>query len=666
MVTPAQRIEQLRRELERHNYLYYVENRPEISDRQFDAMMRELIELEQAHPELQSPDSPSVRVGGSPIEGFRTVEHAVPMMSIDNTYNEAELRAFDERVRKGLGGADYSYVLEPKVDGVAVSLRYERGRLMVAVTRGDGRRGDDITHNVRTIRSIPLRLQTENPPEILEVRGEIFVDNEVFQTINLQRQAQGLETFANPRNFTAGTLKQLDPKIAASRKLRFVAHGLGEVRGLELSSYWETLQVLKRMGLPIGEHIAHVRNVEEAIRHIEAFGRLRGTLPYQTDGMVMKVDSLAQREQLGYTSKAPRWVIAFKYPAEQVQTVLEDVLWTVGKQGTITPTAMLKPVFVAGTTVRRAGLHNMDQIRKLDLHIGDTVVVEKAGEIIPQVVQAIPSLRPADAKPVQPPAQCPSCQAPVVQEPDTPFIRCENPSCPAQLKERLLWFCGRNQMDIQGMGEALVDQLVDSGLVKSYADLFRLTKQQLVGLERMGEKSAQNVLDSIQAARERSLDRLLAGLGIRHVGNRVASVLAEHFGSLQALEKATVEELSAVNEIGPVIARSVHDFFHGPYGKEIVQQLRAVGIDPRSQPRSKEQNSPLAGQTIVVTGTLSRFTRAEVESLIRKLGGKPSDSVSKKTSFLLAGTDAGSKLAKARELGVQVISEEEFIRRFGG
>ncbi|MGD0462684.1 MAG: NAD-dependent DNA ligase LigA [Tepidisphaeraceae bacterium] len=661
-----QRIKKLRQELERHNHLYYVEGKPQISDVEFDALMRELIELEKAHPELLTPDSPSQRVGGQPVEGFKTVEHAMPMMSIDNTYDESEVRAFDARLRKALGEAErIEYVVEPKVDGVAATLRYEEAMLVLAATRGDGRRGDDITANARTIQSIPLRLHGENDlPGIVEIRGEIYMSTAVFQQLNKEREAAGEEIYKNPRNLAVGALKQLDPKITATRKLRFVAHGLGQVEPMETQSYWEWLNIVKRWHVPVGEHTKHVKSIDEVIAAIEEFAEIRGKLAYQTDGMVIKVDSFEQRERLGATSKAPRWVIAYKYAAEQIQTVLRDVEWQVGRGGTLTPVARLEPVFLAGTTVQNATLHNIDQIRKLDLHLGDTVVMEKAGEVIPYVRQGVLEKRPKGAKRIEPPTKCPSCGSKVEKDADSPFIRCENPECPAQLRERLRSFCGRNQMDIENIGEALVDQLIDAGLVKTFADLYRLKKEQILELERMGDKSAQNVIDAIALSKSRSLDRLLSGLGIRHVGNRVAFVLAQHFGDLDALEHATVEELSSVHEIGEVIAKSVHDFFHGEKGRHTISELRRVGIDPKME-KSAGVDKPLAGQTVVVTGSLQRLRRDEIERLITELGGRAAGSVSRKTSFVVAGEDAGSKLAKAKELGIEVLSEEEFLKRIG-
>jgi DNA ligase (NAD+) len=664
--TAEQRIKKLRQELEQHNHLYHVEGKPQISDFAFDALMRELIELEKENPKLLTADSPSQRVGGQPVEGFETVEHAVPMMSIDNTYDESEVRAFDARVRKGLGeGEAIEYVIEPKVDGVAASLRYEDGQLIQAATRGDGQRGDDITSNARTIQSIPLHLHGEKDVlRVVEIRGEIYMSNAVFQQLNKEREAVGEEIYKNPRNLAVGALKQLDPKITATRKLRFVAHGLGQVEPLETQSYWELLKVFKRWHVPVGEHTKHVKSIDEVIAAIEEFAEIRGSLAYQTDGMVVKVDSFAQREKLGATSKAPRWVIAFKYAAEQIQTILKAVDWQVGRGGTLTPVGRLEPVFLAGTTVQNATLHNIDQIRKLDLHVGDTVVVEKAGEVIPYVRQGVPEKRPKGAKLVEPPTKCPSCGSKVEKDEDSPFIRCVNPECPAQLRERLRSFCGRNQMDIENIGEALVDQLIDAGLVKTFADLYRLKKEQILELERMEEKSAQNVIDGIAQSKSRSLDRLLAALGIRHVGNRVAFVLAQHFGDLNAIENATEEQLSSVHEIGDVIAKSVHDFFHGAAGRHTISELKRVGIDPKMEKTSAAEK-PLEGKTVVVTGTLQKLKRDEIERLIIDLGGRAAGSVSRKTSFLVAGDDAGSKLAKAHELGVEILTEDQFLKRIG-
>jgi DNA ligase (NAD+) len=696
--SPAERVEQLRTELRAHDHAYYVLAKPSVSDRAYDALMRELVDLERAHPDLRTLDSPTQRVGGDPIDRFRAVEHALPMMSVDNTYNEDEFRAFDERVRKLLDVTEVTYSAEPKIDGVACNLRYENGVLVRAVTRGDGRRGDDITANVKTIRSVPLVLQqgsgvrgqgsgkkkpgesgslfsslnpepsSLNPTTVLEIRGEVYMDNATFQAINLKQVELGEEVYANPRNFTAGTLKQLDPKVTAQRKLRFAAHGLGEIVGVDVpDSYVDFMQLVRAMGVPMPQHQQKLVGVDAAWKAIEAFAAVRGKLDYATDGMVIKVDSFAQRRQLGETSKAPRWAIAFKYPAEQVKTKLLGVTWQVGKNGTLTPVAELAPVFVAGTTVRRASLHNIEQIERLGVQVNDTVVVEKAGEIIPQVVQAVVEDRPKDAAPVTAPKTCPSCGEAVEKEEGTPYTRCFNPACPAQFKQRLEHFAGRDQMYIDGLGEKVVDQLVDKGLVKTFADMYTLTRDDFLKLERMGEKTADNLVESIKSTKGRNLARVLAGIGVHHVGNSVSELLEQHFGSFDAIAAATVEQIDDIPGIGEEIAKSVHAFFHSDTGKHILEALRAVGIDPKSELSAQARNAdgPLAGMTVVVTGSLEHFDRSGIEERIKQLGGKASGSVSKKTSFLVAGEKAGSKLDKAKELGVTVMSEAEFVEKYG-
>ncbi len=664
------RINDLRLEINHHNDLYYQQDKPELSDIAFDKLLAELIELEKANPDLLTPDSPSQRVGGAPIDGFNTIEHTQPMYSIDNTYNEGELRAWDERLRKQLTiqAGDVRYVCEPKVDGLALSIRYEDGVFVYAVTRGDGRRGDDVSANVKTIKSVPLKLKTPgdalfgDPPQVLEVRGEVYMDNAEFDRINQKQIDQGKETYANPRNFTSGTLKQLDPKITASRRLKFVAHGFGQIDPLLDDSYEAALKQIKSFGLPIAENLRAFDSIDQVAKWICEFASLRTTLAYNTDGMVVKVDSQKQRDALGYTSKSPRWVIAYKYPAEQVQTTLNDVTWQVGKNGTLTPVAELEPVLVAGTTVKRASLHNIEQIQRLDLHIGDVVTVEKAGEIIPQVVAADATKR-RNAKAVLPPKLCPSCQSPVEKELDGPYIRCENPACPAQLKERLRHFAARAQMNIERLGDALIDQLVDASKVKTFADIFRLTRDDLLELERMGDKSADNVIASIAGTKDRPLDRVIAGIGVRHVGNTVSRQIAAAFGSFAGIAAASVEQLAAIDGVGDIIAKAVFDFFQSAVGRSIIADLQSVGIDPTQAASSVDLL--LAGQSIVVTGTLVKYDRHQIEELIVTLGGKAAGSVSKKTSFVVAGENAGSKLEKAQLLGVPVLTEDEFLAKIG-
>ena len=721
------RIQKLRDEINHHNYSYYALNRPEISDREFDKLLQELIDLEKEHPDLITPDSPTQRVGGDIQTELKPVRHAVSMMSIDNTYNEAEVRAFDERVRKGLGGDQPAYVLEPKIDGASVSLRYEDGQLVLAATRGRGNVGDDITINARTIKAIPLTLRKDGapiaPPHVLEVRGEVYMDNEDFQRVNKEIAAEGEEPYANPRNLTSGTLRRLDPKIVAKRRLRFLAHGLGQVEPVPVKSYWEWAQLLRKWGIPLPKEVWRVEDIDDAIKCIHEFEKIRPKLPYMTDGIVLKVDHFLQRDRLGATSKAPRWVIAYKYETEQQPTVLKDCRWQVGKGGTLTPVGDLEPVFVGGVTVTHVTLHNIDQIQRLDIHYGDTVVVERAGEVIPYVVEVVKEKRPRGAKPIEAPTKCPICHTKVEREElpegiavyrcintdcDEFYARkkvkrdklrdvcpvcskkveildagidiyCPNPACPAQVKERLRWFCGRSQMDIEGIGDVLVDQLVERDLVHTFADLYHLKPDDIANISSeveqdgkavtrtVGEKVANKVVQKIQNSKSKGLDRLLAGLGIHHVGNRVAYVLASHFGSLDAIASASKEELSGVHEIGEVIAESVHDFFHNPAGKKAVEALKREGIDPKMEKPSAKSNAalPLAGQTVVVTGTLEKFERDEIERLIVRLGGKASGSVSKKTSFVVAGEKAGSKLDKAKELGIEVISEEKFIEKIG-
>jgi DNA ligase (NAD+) len=736
-ILPAEkRARELRDALDRANHLYYVEARPEISDREYDRLMHELVGLEREHPGLATPDSPTQRVGGDVQTELRPVRHAVPMMSIDNTYSEAEVRAFDERVKKALGAdAKVSYVLEPKIDGTSISLRYEDGRLVLGATRGRGNVGDDVTVNVRTIKSVPLTLRAdgaEPPPAVVEVRGEVYMDNDDFQRVNKELAAEGEEPYANPRNLTAGTLRRLDPKIVAKRRLRFLAHGLGEVKpALPVGEYFEWTKLLRQWGLPLPKEVWHVPDVDRAITCIHEFERKRPGLPYMTDGMVMKVNDFAQRDRLGATSKAPRWVIAYKYETEQQPTVLNDVEWQVGRTGQLTPVGKLEPVFISGVTVSNVTLHNIDQIQRLDLHLGDTIVVERSGEVIPYVVEVLKDKRPAGAKQVTAPVKCPACATALQREAipeeravyrcvntacDAFFERkkvkreklpagcptcekpvevldggievfCPNDACPGRVKEQIRYFCGRSQMDIEGLGDVLVDQLCELGLVRTFADLYRLKPEQIASLgseveqggktvkRTVGEKVAAKVVANVENSRKQGLDRLVAALGIPHVGNRVAHILAQNFGSLDALSAASREELANVHEIGEVIAASVHDFFHDEAGQRIVEELKAARVDPRmavvatpkggAVPATPTADQPLAGQSVVVTGTMQKLDRKELEALIVKLGGRASGSVSKKTSFLVAGDKAGSKLDKAKELGVPVLTEQEFLDKVG-
>jgi len=665
MPTDAERIEKLRAEIRRHDHLYYVEARPEISDRRYDALMAELKALEERRPDLVTGDSPTQRVGGEPIEGFRTVVHSSPMLSIDNTYSEVEVRQFDARVRGALGDEPFHYMVDPKIDGVAVSLRYERGRLVLAATRGDGRRGDDITANARTIRSIPLRLGGARPPEVLEVRGEVYWPLKSFAAYNRRRAAAGLETFANPRNGAAGTLKQLDPRVVAERGLAFCAHGFGEVSPAAGGRASEIMAAMGRWGVPISRDMKVCGDIDEVLACVSEWATVRGAADFATDGMVAKVDELSAREILGRTSRHPRWCIAYKYEAERAETVLRHVSFQVGRLGTITPVAHFDAVQLAGTTVSSASLHNFDQVERLDVRVGDTVVVEKAGEIIPQVVQVKFEKRPRGAAGIQPPAKCPSCGSATARDEGGVYLRCVNPECPAQLHERVKFFAGRDQMDIENLGPAVIDQLVGRGLVRHFADLYRLNLEQLVELERMGQKSSQNLLGAIEESNRRGLARLLAGLGIRHVGGRAAEVLAEHFGDVDAVAAASVEELTEIDEIGPIIAKSIRGFFDSDGGRDAIRRLKEVGVKMTAERPVRAVVKPLAGKTVVVTGTLEHFSRKEAEDAIKAAGGKATGSVSKKTDFVVAGDSPGAKADKARVLGVEIIDEGEFRRRLG-
>lgn len=654
------RHEALRSEIERHNRLYYVEAAPEISDAEFDALMRELAELEREYPALVTPDSPTQRVGGEPLEEFQTVEHVAPMLSIDNTYSPEELRAFDGRVRKNLEGEQPAYAVELKVDGVSISLRYEEGRLVRAATRGDGFRGDDVTANVRTIRAVPLRLIGE-PPPVLEVRGEVYMRNQELQRLNRLREETGEPPLANPRNATAGTLKQLDPRVVAERRLDLVAYGVAPVEGMEFPSHWETLRRLRDFGLPTSLHTRRCASIEEVLDVCEQWEKRRNALDFEIDGMVVKVDSTEQRRRLGATSKAPRWAIAYKFPAQVARTRLKGITVQVGKTGTLTPVAELDPVPLGGTVVKRATLHNFDDLARKDVRIGDTVEIQKAGEIIPQVLRYVPEMRAKGTRPFPAPQACPECGSEVRKDPDGVYLRCLNPACPAQIKGRLKHFASRGAMDIEGLGAVLVEQLVDKGLVKSMADIYQLDQDTLAGLERMGKKSAANLVAGVESSKKRPLARLLHGLGIRHVGAHIAEVLARHFSDIDDLMGASLEELQAVEEIGPVVAASIRDFFDTAENRRLVEQLRAHGVALRDKKRGAPAGPrPFEGKTFVVTGALERHSREAIHERIAMLGGRPSSSVSRRTDFVIAGENPGSKLSKARELGVRIISEDEF------
>lgn len=752
-----QEIATLREEIRAHDRRYYVDAAPTISDAEYDRLITRLKKLEANHPEFVTPDSPTQRVGGAPIEGFRTVAHARPMFSIDNTYDADALRkwaarayeatdeallaivadldavrgsskaadelrrALREQYEATLAAADQAgfriaggYLADPKIDGVAINLRYEQGRLVLAATRGDGQRGDDVTHNIRTIRAIPLTLTSHGDfpiPDVLEVRGEIYMPSAEFQRLNESVVASGEEPFANPRNATAGTLKQLDSRIVAQRQLSIAAHGRGEVTDDPFETHSRFLAALATWGIPVNPLMRKCATIDEVWQIIEEFGAQRGELPYGVDGVVVRVDRVDLQEQLGYTSKFPRWCIAYKYAAEQAVTKLISVDWQVGKSGKLTPRANMEPVFVAGTTVQHASLHNLGEVRRKDIRIGDTVVIEKAGEIIPQVVRVLVDQRPSGLRPMKPPTACPECGGEIeieydqrrlhdieshaarvererlraekeerqphdiaapepLSEADESGRYCINPECPAQFRERIIHFAGRGQMDIEGMGEKIVHQLSDAGLLTSFGDIFSLhtKRDEVLQLERMGEKKADNLFAGIEASKGRGLARVLAGLGIHHIGSTAARVVAEHFGSIDALVAAPLDQIStlktsgALSGIGTEIAGSLHTFLHSREGRRVIGELRDAGVKLKVDrvTATGAAGAALAGKTFVVTGTLQKYTREQIESLIVQHGGRASSSVSKATDFVVAGEKAGSKLDKARQLGITVISEVEF------
>ena len=655
----SKQIERLREKIREHDYLYYVLNQPKISDRQYDKLFTELKQLEVANPRLITVDSPTQRVSGQPLAGFRTVRHTIPMLSIDNTYNADELKAFDNRVTKQLDGKDYDYVIELKIDGVAISLRYEQGALVTAATRGNGEVGDDVTANVRTIRAVPLVLMGGgNIPAMLEVRGEVYMPTSSFVELNRLRAEAGEPAFANPRNATAGSLKLLDARITAVRNLSFFAYATGQASQPLAANHYESLGRFKELGLPVNPNIKKARDINEAIEICDGWSEKRSDLDYQIDGMVIKINGFEQRDILGATGRAPRWCISYKFAAEQAETTVESIDVQVGKSGILTPVANLTPVLLAGTTVKRASLHNFDMLAKLDVRCGDTVVIEKAGEIIPQVVEVKAKAR-ANVPEFKIPRTCPICGSAAVKDKDGVYIRCVNRDCPGQLRERLKYFAGRGQMDIEHLGPALIDQLIENGIVGNFADLYKLTEDQLAGLERMAEKSAANVINAIGESKTRPLWRLIAALGIRHIGGQSAQILAEHFGSLSALMAAGEEELAEIDQIGPTMAKSIHEYFHNPENQSVIEKL-LVAIKPE-QPKTRRSDK-LAAKTFVVTGTLENFSRQQAEQAIRQAGGKASGSVSKKTDFVLAGENPGGKLDKARKLGVNVIDEKQFIK----
>ncbi len=653
--------EKLRTEIERHNRLYYVEAAPEISDRDYDALLKRLETLEKQFPELAAPDSPTRRVGGEPLKGFENVRHTVPMISLANTYNKEELVEFDGRVRKLLGGTPYSYVLEPKIDGVAISLRYKNGLLVRAVTRGDGTTGDDVTANIRTIKSIPLRL-TNNPPEVLEVRGEVYMTRKGFAALNEERQEAGLEPFANPRNACAGSLKQLDPREVARRPLDALFYGLGEC-SVDFQTHQEMLQSLTHYGLRITPRHWLCAEITDVLEKLDVLQNMRHEFPFEMDGGVIKVNQRDLYETLGSTAKSPRWAVAYKYEPEQAETTLKEITIQIGRTGVLTPVAELEPVQLAGTVVKRATLHNEDEIKRKDIRVGDRVIVEKAGEIIPAVVRVVTEKRTGNETPFDMQAACKALGINPVKNEGEVAWRIDDLHHPAMLKRWLTYFASRNGMDIEGLGESIVEQIVDTGLVKSPADLYDLKKSQFLGLEGFKDKKAQNLIDGIEASKSRPFDRILFALGIRHVGSGSARVLAQSFPDIEKLMTAEIQTLEEIRDIGPVVGKSICDFFQASENRKLIERLQAAGVNFAQTVQAASDE--FAGLTFVLTGTMESLSREEAGELIRARGGSVSSSVSKNTSYVVAGEKAGSKLTKAEELGVKVLDETAFLKLLG-
>ena len=665
----AKEIESLRDKIRHHEYRYYVLDDPEISDAQFDQLMNQLKALESEHPELVTPESPTQRVGGKPSEGFVKAPHSSPMLSLDNTYNVDDLRNWERRVHELTGRQDIEYVCELKLDGMSLALHYENGRLVRGITRGDGTIGEDVTLNVRTVRSIPLsipreRLKAAGIPADFEVRGEMLMPIAAFKKMNEEREQKGLPVFANPRNATAGTVRQLEPSITAERRLDYFAYMLLKDGRTFFDRHWETLNALDAAGFKVNRSRKLAKTFDEVWKFIEQEEVKREKLPYEIDGIVVKVDRTALQNELGYTGKAPRWAIAYKYAARGGITRIEGIRVQVGRTGKLTPVAELAPVAIGGTTVRNATLHNMDEIERLGVKIGDWVEVERGGDVIPKVTRVIADKdHPRGHKSFEMPAKCPVCGTHVVRTEGEVDYFCVNANCPAKLRETILHFASRGVMNIEGMGDALVNQLTERGLVKNVADIYKLTKADLLSLERMGDKSAQNVLDEIDNSRKLPLERVIYGLGVRFVGERTAQFLAEHFGSMDALMEASEEQLQEVNEVGPRIAQSIGEFFAEPKNRDLVKKLREAGL--KFSGKKKERGTKLAGKTFVLTGTLERYSRDQAKKVLEAAGGRVSGSVSKKTDYVVAGSDAGSKLDKAKELGVTVIGEKEMDELLG-
>ena len=664
-----EKIESLRAKIRYHDGKYYVENMPEIADYEYDQLMLELRSLESTYPQFITPDSPTQRVGGEPVSEFKPFEHRVPMLSIENTYSDDELREFDKRVRRTLKDTrlddkvgkvddDIEYVVEHKIDGVAITLWYENGVFTRGATRGNGFRGDDVTTNLRTVKDIPLRFLCADVPTVIEIRGEIYMPDKDFQLLNQKREEDGELQFANPRNAAAGSLKLLDPQTTSKRPLRLFAYSFGYYGDSKFTSHIECLKSIEGFGLPVNPHYKLCRNINEAVSYCNSWEKKRGNLNYQVDGMVIKVNSLELHDRLGSTSKAPRWVMSYKYHPEEATTKIKAITVQIGKTGTLTPVAELSPVPLSGTTVSRASLHNFDEIERKDIRIGDYVVVQKAGEIIPQVVKVKKEKRTGNEKRFNVPEKCPACESDVIKE--EVYLKCYNPLCTAQAKRRIIYFASRNAMDIEGLGPAMIEQLVDKNIIKDYADIYSLKIDGLVPLERVGEKSAQNLIDAIEESKTRDLRCLINALGIQNIGTHAAEVLSKNFGTLDKLMDASVEELDEIFEIGEITAKSIVDFFSSSHTQDVINKLKAAGVNVKATHNETDTAPDIAGKSFVVTGTLNGYTRKKLEDIIKNLGGKVSSAVSGKTDFLIAGESPGSKFEKAEKLSTTILNEEEF------
>ena len=657
-VDVRKKVETLRKQLDHHNYRYYVLDDPEVADREYDTLLRELQKLEQNHPELVTHDSPTQRIGARPLEAFGSVDHRLPMLSLENAMSDEELIAFDERMKKGLDvDKSIEYVAELKMDGLAVELVYENGTFVRGSTRGDGFTGEGITQNLRTVRAIPLKLRDQKWPSSFEVRGEVFMDKQGFVLLNEQRLKEGESPFANPRNAAAGSLRQLDSSVTAGRPLKFFAY---ELAGATQPSQWETLESLKSWGLPVNGHTKLCGSMDAAVNFFHWWENERESLPYEIDGVVVKVNDLAQREALGVRSRSPRWAIAGKFKAQQVTTVVEDIIASVGRTGAVTPVAKLEAVSVGGVTVTNATLHNQDEINRKDVRIGDTVLVQRAGDVIPEVVKVISEKRPKETKPYNLPDSCPQCNGEVIRPEGEVVARCQNAACPAQVKGRIDHFVSKRAMNMDGLGTKLIDQMVEEGLLRDFSDIFTLKKEDVAGLERMAEKSAENLMDAIKASKIVSLWRFVYGLGIRNIGEHLAQVLANRFGDLDAIMSAAPEELEEIDEVGPIVAASIHSFFSGESNRAIVERCLASGVTLENPPTLSE-STPLEGKTFVFTGSLEKFSRSEAKEMVEHMGGRAGSSVSLKTDYLVAGPGTGSKKTKAEELGVPILTETEFF-----